>query len=172
MIRTLTKIAVVGALSLSLASCILPAQPTENPAPGVNRPSSSAEPETPVNPSFGDSYEWSDGMTLTVSTPRPYEPSESAYLEPAAAYLAFDMTVVNGSDANFDPFMIYITAQSANVEAAQVFDSANGITGTPETTILPGREATFTVVFGVEDPSDIVMEISIGFEYRSVIFTT
>ncbi len=68
--------------------------------------------------------------------------------------------------------MFNATLQSSNVEAAQVFDSEQGISGPPATTLLPGRESAFQVVFGVMDPADLVLEVTPGFEYEPAIFTS
>lgn len=54
-------------------------------------------------------------------------------------------------------------------EADQVFDTANGLTGSPKIAILDGRQSTFTIGFGVDNPSDIVMELSPGLSSRHPI---
>lgn len=62
--------------------------------------------------------------------------------------------------------------QSTNVEGEFIIDSAQGISGTPSTVLLPGREAIFDIAYGVNDPADIVMEVRAGFEYDRVIYVT
>lgn len=68
--------------------------------------------------------------------------------------------------------MFDASAQSGNVEASQVFDSAQGMEGTPSTTLLPGRESVSTIVFAVTDPDDLVVEVTPGCEYDPAIFTS
>lgn len=109
---------------------------------------------------------------MTVGPPEPFTPSDSAAHDDSPAYAAFQVTIVNGSDANYDPVAFGATVQSTNVEGSQVFDSAQGYEGPPMTPVLPGRESTFRIAFGVADPADIVMQVSPGFEYEPVIYTT
>ncbi|WP_029433112.1 hypothetical protein [Blastococcus sp. URHD0036] len=86
-------------------------------------------------------------------------------------FLAFDVTVVNGTDANYEPAMFSTTMQSGNAEEQEVFDSEGGLEGSPSTPILPGRETAFTVGYGASNPADLVMQVRPGFEYESVIYT-
>ena len=70
--------------------------------------------------------------------------------------------------------LTYITVQSSNKEAPQVFDSEKGLESTPDTKLLKGRESEFDVGFGVADPKDIVMELALqdDFERPSLLYTT
>lgn len=173
----------VVAAALALTGCTAGAGTTSNPPAGDNRPEPVAEEETteeepaeepaaPVNPKFGESYEWEDGLVVTVSAPTEFVPSEYAYVgEGSTAYLTFDVTIVNGSAVNFDPTLFFTSMQSGNTEATEIFDSANGYEGSPQTTLLPGREAAFKIGYGVADPSDLVMEVTPSFEYEGVFYT-
>jgi hypothetical protein len=109
-----------------------------------------------------------------VSAPQPYTPSDSAFLgDPRPpAFVVFDVKIVNGTQQNYEPAVFSVTMQSANVEEQEVFDSANGIEGSPSTPILPGRESVFRIAFGATNPNDIVMQVSPSFEHESVIFTS
>jgi hypothetical protein len=127
------------------------------------------EPES-ANPTFGQSYEWSDGLSVTVGKPTEFRPSDSAAAEEADAYVSFSIKIVNGTDESYDPVLSTVTVQSGNTEAAEVVDTANGFEGPPSTPILPGREGMWKVGFGVSDPDDLVMQVTPGFEYESVIF--
>lgn len=137
-------------------------------------PSSSEAPPPAPNPTFGRTFTYEDGLSVTVSAPQPYEPSEYAYVgEPApAAFVAFDVTIVNGTADNYEPAMFNATMQSGNVESSQVFDSEQGMNGSPSTVLLPGREAVFRMAFGAADPADLVLQVTPGFEYDAAIFTS
>lgn len=143
---------------------------------GFAAPSSTAEEsETAApNPRFGETHTYEDGVAVTVSLPQPYTPSGTASVgEPRPpAFVVFDITVTNGSQANYDPALFSASLQSGSTEAAMVFDSANNIGGTPTTTVLPGRDVVFRIAFGVTDPSDLVMEVAPGYEYEAAIFTS
>ncbi|MET0865571.1 MAG: hypothetical protein ABWZ98_14670 [Nakamurella sp.] len=121
---------------------------------------------------FGQVYTWTDGLEVTVAPGVAFTPSEYASAEPAAAFLSFTITITNKTGAPYDPTLFNVTAQSAGKEADSVYDSDNGLGGSPTTTVLDGRDATFAVGFGVADPADVVMEVSPGFDYDSVLFAT
>jgi hypothetical protein len=123
---------------------------------------------------FGDTLAYDDGLEITVSAPQPYTPSESAYVDgPApAAYVAFDVTVVNGTGEDYEPVELFLTLQSGTSQEAQVFDTANGLDGTPYQTLLPGRSVAFRVGFGASDPADLVMEVTPGFDHEPVVYTS
>jgi hypothetical protein len=123
---------------------------------------------------FGDTLSYDNGLEVTVSAPQPYTPSESAYIDgpTPAAFVAFDVTVVNGTGEDYDPIELFLTLQSGTTEEAQVFDTANGLDGTPYQTLLAGRSVAFTVGFGATDPADLVMEVTPGFDYEPVVYTS
>lgn len=158
------------AVSTMLTACTSGSPTTDAPA-GENRPSATPTTEAPTNPTFGSSYEWSDGVSVTIGAPTAFQPSANSFANPAAAYIAFDVTIVNGSSENFDPSLFYVTLQSGNSEAEQIFDTEQGFAGGPMTTLLPGREAAFKIGFGVADPNDLVMELTPGIAYDAAIFT-
>jgi len=126
------------------------------------------------NPRFGAPFPYEDALAVTVSPPQPFTPSDSAAVgEPAPpSFVVFEITVVNGTAANYDPATFSASLQSGSTEGDQVYDSANGVGGTPSTTLLPGRESVFRMAFGATDPGDLVMEVTPGFEYTSAIFTS
>jgi predicted small secreted protein len=176
----LARVALI-ALALTVTGCATESGTgtTEQPAAGSNAEATddgtsdeaADEPTQSENPKFGDTYTWEDGLQVTISKPKPFEPSEFAAAEKAAAYVAFNVTIVNGTDANYDPTLFSTTMQSGNEEAAEVFDTENGFEGSPLTAVLPGRESKFKIGYGVSKPDDLVMDVSPGFEYESVIFT-
>ena len=173
-------------LGLALAACATTegepgaeTRGTNTPTATETAPSPTAEPEpepeVPSVPSvlpFGDTFTYEDGLVLTVGPPEPFEPTEYAVVEGAKAYVVFEVRVVNGTDAPFDPSATYATVQSGNQEATEIFDSGepNHLEGPPQTSLLPGREAVWRAGFGVADPADIVLEITPSFEHESAIF--
>jgi len=132
----------------------------------------SPTPNADATGEFGGTSTYPDGVAVSLAVPTPYTPSENSF-DPrdAAAYVAIDVTVTNGGTENYDPATLFLTAQSGDEPAEQVIDVRQDITGAPQTTVLPGRSVTFPVVFGVADPSDLVVEVTPGFDYESAIFT-
>lgn len=126
-------------------------------------PSESAVSEKPKQKTlaFGKSHTWGDGVRLTVGKPRKLDPSPFAFVERSKRYLKFTVTVVNRSDRSIDIGMTYISVQSRNEAAHQLFDSMSGLQGPPNAKVMKGRESEFDVGFGVADPRDLVMEIAL-----------
>ena len=148
---------------------------TGDDATGGADPGSASAPDEPDTGTavFGDTLEYDDGLTVTVSAPQPFTPSDSAHVDgPApAAFVAFDVTVGNGTATDYDPIGLFVTLQSGSTEEAQVFDTEQGLEGAPYTTLLPGREVSFRIGFGASVPDDLVLQLSPGFEYEPVLFT-
>ncbi len=151
---------------------------TSAPSTGAPAPSAPAGDPGPGSPAsgtaaFGTTVEYDDGLTVTVSPPQPYTPSESAYIGgPApASFVAFDVTVLNGTAADFEPTLLF-SLQSGSTSEEQLFDSGGGLDGTPYQTLLPGRSVAFRIGFGASDPADLVLEVTPGFEYEPVSYTS
>lgn len=124
---------------------------------------------------FGQSYTWVDGLSVTITKPKPYQPSEYAYVgERGGKPMRFTVTIVNETGAVFDPSMAYMTMQSGNEEAEQIFDSEAGMNGSPSTKLLDGREAKFDIAFAVKNPADLVLEFEpdAGLTYEGVLYVS
>lgn len=145
---------------------------TETAAPVEAEP----EPETSLTGTdpgilkMGESFTYSDGLQITLSKPTAMTSSEWAYPESAPG-LSFDVTIVNGTSAKYDPSMGYMTAQIGNTEAEEIFDSENGYDGAPSTSVLPGREVTYKAAFVGTDTTNLVVEIAPDWDRGSLVFT-
>lgn len=144
--------------------------PSVAPEPS-EAPSEAPDPGDATYP-FGSTVATDNGIKITVSGATTFTPSEyAAGAEKGKTAVKFDITVLNGSGSNYDPNLFFTTLQSANTEAQIIVDSDAKIGLGPSTTLLPGREAKWTVGYAVTDPADLVMEVSPGFEFKSAIFT-
>lgn len=165
-----------GAKGEAAAGGNRPADAVESEAPSDEQVEDAAEEEAkaPGPLTFGETFVYENGLAITVSKPKPFTPSDTAAVpeQKPAAYVAFDITIVNNSSENYDPAAWYGTLQSANTEAEKVYDSAQ-LGEEPTTTVLPGREAAFEVAFAVQDPADLVMEVTVGIvDYDAALFTS
>lgn len=136
--------------------------------------SPTAETSQDANLKFGQAFTWEDGLTVKVSKPKPFKPSEYAATTGKGQAIKFTFTVVNQTKKPYDPSLFYATLQSGNTEAEEIFDSENGLEGSPNTKVLAGREAKFDAGYNVKNPKDLVLELSpdAGMEYESAIFTS
>ena len=137
-----------------------PAEPSVQTPPASSKPTVSATPE-PKTLAFGKSFTWHDGVSVTVGPPTKFEPSAFAVVERSKRYLKFTVTVVNKSNKPIYLGLTYISVQSGNEEAREVFDSMSGLTGPPDTKVMKGRASEFYAGFGVADPKDLVLEIGL-----------
>ena len=163
---------------------------TDKPA-GTNTPSSTpttepsspateeglpetTEPSTPETTTlkFGQSFTWEDGLSVTVSAPKTYHPTDSASGDEDFKYaIKFTIVVVNKTGKSFDASMANINVQSNDQDGSSIFDFGNGVDGAPQTKLLNGRQAKYSVAFAVANPKDIVLELSPDYDHASAIWT-
>jgi hypothetical protein len=153
--------------------------PTQLP-PAEDKGTVTDEPEptptpTPEQPEYGEfggaGFTYDDGITLTITAPEAFEPSEYAFTGTDwPAYIRFDITLTNGTDAPFDPAGAYGTISSGGQEGEAVFDTDNGLNGTPTTPVLPGKSITWSEGYGVADPADLTFQVAPGFEHEAALF--
>lgn len=179
--KTLSAASLAVALLLCTGCSTIGGGANTNPPAGDNRPSTDTSETAPSDSAptstelgFGQSYSWDDGVSITVSKPATFKPGRYSVAKKAKAYRKFTITVVNKSQAAVNLNLTYITVQSDNTEAQQVFDAANGLEGAPATKLLKGRESKWHIGFGVSNPKDMVMEVSLqdDFERPSLIYST
>jgi hypothetical protein len=136
-------------------------QPIESQSrPSSSQPTESEKPQQKTLP-FGKSYRWDDGVTITVGKPKTFKPSAYTVVDKTKRYLKFTVTVVNKSNKPIDLGLTYISVQSRNKEASEVFDSISGLRGPPATKVSRGRRPQFEVGFAVADPKDVLMEVAL-----------
>lgn len=156
--------------SLLLAGCSTPTDTTPPPAANSKEPSPEA-PQQDGTVAFGESYAYEDGVTLTVSAPEPFEPSEFASGTDLAHQVIFTYTVTNGSNETLDAGA-YITASSGGVEAIPIYDTEQEVSFDPSTSILPEQSITWRRAWSVADLDNIVMQVTpLSFVYSDIIFT-
>ncbi len=127
-------------------------------------------------PTFGDTYTYDDGLSVTISQPEEFTPSETAFGgEEFDTHLQFEVTIENETGEDYNPDLSHISASSGGQEGDAVFDSSQGLDSPPSTTLLDGQSTSYSVGFGVNDAEDVTVEYSsIDFENLrdSVIFVT
>lgn len=121
---------------------------------------------------FGETVTFDDGLSLSVSTPSEFTPSElSAGAVDGQSSVVFEFVISNNTDKNFDPVLMLATASSGGSEASGVFDTDQGVGFPPTTVVLPGQTIKWLQAFSVADPASITLETSVSFSHDDVIFT-
>ena len=144
---------------------------TQPPTASSTPPPPSDEP-TDAPLAFGSAFTWEDGLSVTVSKPKAFKPSDTAAGVKGKNHVVLTVTVVNKTGKPFDPGLITMSLQSGDDEASEIYDSGNGLEGGPTTKLLDGRQAKFKTAFSVSSPDDLVLELTPDFEHESALWTT
>lgn len=163
--------------ALLLAGCmstggeVTPAKEPK-PTPEAVEATTDSQTATEGRPSFGDTWAYDDGLTVTIGEPEPIEPAEWArFDEDAQAHLKFEVRVENSTGDDYKPNLIVTTASSGGREAQAVYDMSHDLDGSPTTTVLDGGSVTYNIGFSVADPDDVHVEFrDFDFNRPSVIF--
>lgn len=177
----ITAVLAAAAATLLLAGCMSPvaesSPPTASSSPAAKpdpSPSFAESPEEeddkPGTLPFGDAVTYEDGVSISVSAPTSFTPSEYAAGVEQANQILFSFTITNDSDANLQP-SAYSRLASGGAEASMIFDSENGAGSGPSTVLLPGQTVTWTEGYSVADPASLVLQVSPSFDYADAIFT-
>lgn len=168
---------------LGLSACGSSAEIVSNPpTSSVAAPQASQAPAPTTAPEakvakFGEAFVWSDGMSVKV-TPIGAGMA-TAYAAGAEAtngqIYVFEVEIFNGTDANFDPvlFVSHTNYGSAGTPAQRVFDADQGVSGSFQGVILPGKRQTMKMALAIpaDQLGDVVMSVSPGFQYTDEVFS-
>jgi hypothetical protein len=124
------------------------------------------------NLAFGETYTFEDGVSITVSAPEPFTPSDYADTSEQAADITVSITLTNGTGANFDPSLVYSSVTSGGVEGDRVFDSAQKVGLSPTTAVPDGQSISWLEGYSVADPAQLVLQISPGYDYEDVVYVS
>ncbi|MGR2753366.1 DUF2510 domain-containing protein [Agromyces arachidis] len=122
---------------------------------------------------FGDTMVWDDGVSMTVSEPEAYSPSDLSAGADQAEDLVFTLTITNDSSENVQP-VVLSTLSSDGTEATRIIDigADGGQVGIPPTTaVLPGESITWREAWSVADADSLTMQTAPSFQYEQVVFT-
>jgi hypothetical protein len=140
-------VAVASALLLLTGCAGRVSDATQELQPFDTRPTSAtakSEPNATVRRLFDH------GLSVTVSPPRSFTPTEAAYPRSPRA-VAFDLVLDNEGTEVYRPSQFSVSATSNGASALQVIDSTQGYTGFMGTTeeMPPGQHLRITVAFAV-----------------------
>lgn len=131
------------------------------------------EPEDTLTASFGEAVTYRNSLTVTVGAPEAFRRSEWASGgEGSAALIKFKVTITNDGDEPYDASMLMLSVQSGTGEGDEVYDTDGGLDGGLMTSVLPGRTVEFWSGWGVDDADDLVVQLTPGFDYRTLYVTS
>jgi hypothetical protein len=150
------------------ASTSAPSTPAPLPLPTDTE--TTPAPADATSLAFGDTWEWTDGLSVVVDVPKIYTPGPYAADDPAAHYISFRITLTNKTGKRFDPnlVMISLTSGKTDVSESTVYDDTVG--NSPSTVLLNGRSVTWKVAYGVPSTHGLVLELTPDFEYDPAVY--
>jgi hypothetical protein len=91
-----------------------------------------------------------DDVTLSVSAPTSFKPTDEAYPKATRA-VAFELVLHNRGDIIYRPTRLSFVATADGVAVDQLVDSTQGYTGVAMDEVLPSQSLRFAVAFGVPE---------------------
>lgn len=143
------------------------------PVPTESSPPAETESGSAAGLDFGETMAWGDGVTMTVSEPESFSPSDLAVGGDQSVDLVFTLTITNDSSENVQPVVVSMLA-SGGTEATRIIDigAEGGQVGIPPTTpIPPGESITWQEAWSVADAASLTMQTAPSFGYEPVVFT-
>lgn len=135
--------------------------------PSTSSPSGTPGPTPDV--SFGEPFEFDDGVTVQVSAPKQFRPSAEATVGGEPDYVRVDVRLVNGTERRVSPSEVTVTVESGGGQGGDVLDPTKEMTASaPSKPVRPGGEASWTLGFGVLDPKDVTVQVQVGLDRQPV----
>jgi hypothetical protein len=147
------RLAVAACVLLVLAACGA-GRATDEARQSLGTPTASSAAQKPERADYlardGVTRSLGNGITLSVSAPTSFTPTEEAYPKAARA-VAFELVIHNQGDAAFRPAQLLFVATVDGAATDQVIDSTQGYSGVADTAdeVLPSQTFRFAVAFGI-----------------------
>ncbi|WP_116046687.1 hypothetical protein [Amycolatopsis palatopharyngis] len=110
---------------------------------------------------FGDDFQFQSGITVAVTAPKTFTPSETAYPQSPRA-VAFDISIFNGSNRPYRLSDLGVTATVASSPAKQVMDATQGFNGivNADRDVPPRGNVRLTLAFAIPaKPAPLSLEL-------------
>ena len=172
--KNLSVITLSAALLFGLSACSQGGGPTGDPSTPASAPAAETKAEEPAKTGtskLGQVWKYDDGVTVTVSKPVAGTATETS-TAPGKPISIYTVTIVNGGKEALKPTAFATVNFGAEGESAQqVFDSAAGLLGGFDNTILPGKRATVKMAYAhPANAKDIIFSIAPDFAHSDAIF--
>ena len=138
--------------------------------PGTETGSASSPAPVPTTWTYDRTYKWPDGLNVLVTAPAEFTPSPAATVGAFTSFVQIDVSIEAGAQG-FDSSRLSAAVQSGGSAGERVLDPADGFAELPAQTVLPGREVSFRLGFGVRDPADVALELVADPNHAAVTFT-
>lgn len=173
MLVTTVVLFILALAALALFGCSAPPATEADPKGVPAMPVVKVEATPPPIPTFGDVVSYSDGLSISVSEPSVYVPTDmAAGMVEGQPVVIFEFVLTNNSDEPFDPSMVIASALSGGKKASGVFDTSNDVGFPPATSVIPGESVSWNQAWSVADPLNITLETTVGFLKDPALFVS
>ncbi|MTD57475.1 hypothetical protein [Amycolatopsis pithecellobii] len=155
-------LALTAAALIGLAACGAPA------SPGIAARNDAGSPALQAAPApaqrmldFGGQYRFAEGITISVSTPKSFRPSTSAYPRSDRA-VAFEIAIANDGPQPYRLSGLSVSAMVGGSSAKQVVDPTQGYSGIVDAgkDVPTGRDVRVTLAFAVaQQPAELRLSL-------------
>jgi hypothetical protein len=171
--NTIKKFAVIALLpvALLLSGCaVTGAAPHSDPKASAAAAPSPSPKQDSLLKGFGQTITYTTGVSVSVSAPSPYTPSEEAAGVVAGQQVVqFNVVVTNNSADSVD-IAGYPQATSGGQPAHSITDLGANVGNTPMTTLLAGQSLQWAEAFSVANPADVTFQYAPVMTYKTAIF--
>lgn len=110
---------------------------------------------------WGDTYTWSDKVSVTVEHPTDFTPSNySTKRSEFKNFTTLTITIKNNTNELLDSGKFRFSATAGDKESQPIYDYENGLRGGPDASILPGKSLSFKLGYGYEKGQDFNLIIT------------
>lgn len=164
----------VAAMCLALVASGCSDDERKRPSPVVSEVSSAEQVEAVGGDTitFGEPFEFEDGLSVTVSRPEEFTPSSKAIKGDEDNYVKFTVSVENGTTKKFNPADVTVTVTSGGGQAGDVIDKKQKMSLAPVGPVKPGGRISWVQGFGVLNPDDVAVVVQAGMSRVPVAFLT
>lgn len=118
---------------------------------------------------YGETATIDDGLKVTVSEPAAFTPEAIGAGDTSIGYINVDVTVTNDTDDTFDGMVMVDALSAGKPGVTSSLDPSESFTN--EVTLATGNDITLNFAFGIDDPEDVAITVTPGFESEGVTFS-
>lgn len=155
-------VAALAAVAFAVTGCTAE-DTTATPTSSAPSDLESVPPQDRQYARFGETSTYPDGLTLSVSAPVEFTPSDAAQgVVDGQTALLFSVSFLNGTDREYVNDATYgvLSGGELGSEIVDPESEAGRVGHLPDQPLPAGEERTLLVAFSVADPADVSFQIS------------
>ncbi|GAA5111149.1 hypothetical protein [Haloechinothrix salitolerans] len=156
-VRAVIACALLAGVIAGATACEQTAEGDAAEDPTVSAPSSVGPTPGTGEQAFGDQFTFLNGLSVTVSRPKSFTPSETAYPEAPRA-VAFEIVIKNGTEWPYHLSDLSITTVVGGEERPELIDTTQGYNGIVDISaeVPVSRKTRMTLAYAANPHTDTV----------------